>query len=458
MTVVTKIFSALGNNSSLTPIIVKDGFDISGRTAMAYNQGQKAGKQYAVHDAREMLLEETVTSSVWLGGIPALKLLFNKFITNKAYNFKKLEKYGKDALANLDLKLLDKNSPQALKLENIKDKALKVEVEKILKDKSKYKKFFASKATVATIIPLALIGFVLPKINYALTGKIVKEEKAKAQKKAFKNLQNQQVNIAQKHQTFSAFMGNYNKQEVAFGSLGELGELTAKVFMNPVSNMAILDAGISSGRLATSRNKFEAIEKGIKEAGIITFMYLGGPHIAKGLEWVSNKLFKTPISLDSKILENKEFLKDITSATKDKQFQAQMIKFAEVQNEKNIINFIDEELKANGGKIKNHTLKAAQELDMIDIVDGARNPLKHIDTEKLTTLNTQIKDFIKKASQSGNVEKFVKKSKYLKRSMIVANIALCSTALAYVLPKIQYWFREKYTNSSAAPGLKDYYQ
>ena len=41
---------------------------------------------------------------------------------------------------------------------------------------------------------------------------------------------------------------------------------------------------------------------------------------------------------------------------------------------------------------------------------------------------------------------------------IIANIAICSFALAYCLPKVQYFFRGKVSNNTVAPGLKDYYE
>ena len=80
---VSAIFSALGNNSSIAQIAVKDGIETIGRTAMAYKEGSKTSKKFGALEAREKLIEANATSIVWLGGIPTLKILFDKLYTNK---------------------------------------------------------------------------------------------------------------------------------------------------------------------------------------------------------------------------------------------------------------------------------------------------------------------------------------------------------------------------------------
>ena len=83
MSAINAIFSALGNNSSLWSIATKDGIETIGRTTMAYKEGSKTSKKFGKLEAREKLIEANATSLVWLGGIPLLKVLFDKLYTNK---------------------------------------------------------------------------------------------------------------------------------------------------------------------------------------------------------------------------------------------------------------------------------------------------------------------------------------------------------------------------------------
>ena len=100
------------------------------------------------------------------------------------------------------------------------------------------------------------------------------------------------------------------------------------------------------------------------------------------------------------------------------------------------------------------------------------------DVETFNQLYQYSKQFIKKTGQSAtyktspeerffysiksiigskNAEKLIGKVKFLKRSSVVANIAICSAALAIGLPKLQYFFRSKVSNNTVAPGLAQYY-
>jgi len=476
---ITTVFSKLGDNSSLVPTIIKDSIDNTGRVVMAYKEGAKEDKRYGRHEARERFIEENTTSLVWLGGIPALKLLSNKVI-NKVFGFKHIEKLGKDAQANTNLLLLKKDSVQSLSknIKAIKDKNITSttvqeivdQADIILKNANSFKKWQIGKFAFATIIPFILIGLKLQEFNQGLTEKLYTKESTDLQNQK----QNKPVHNHYKQYSspvFSSFIKPLGeKQKPSFK--GGLGDIAINVFNNPLTNMAILDGSIAIGRMATSRNKAERIEKGIKEAGVIFFIYKGGKSIATMFNKLSEKVFKTPIKLDSKILEDKDFVKYLKSKTLEEISEfTDLSKFNLSKNqpktqlknqkkavEKTILDFVDDNI-ANGlenGNFKNITLKAAQKLGLVDVIDGVRNPLKYVNTKEIKDLNKDIVDFAQKAIKSGDVDKFVKKAVNLKRASIIANIALCSISTAYLVPKIQYFFREKYTKTAAAPGLKEY--
>lgn len=496
MTIVTSIFSALGNNSSLYPIIFKDSIDNASRTGMAFKEGSKNGKEYGLYDARERFIDENVTSVVWIGGIPALKLLYDKFVTNKIYKFSNYEslgstfdKKGTRVMADTNVKLLDgglqtleKNIAEIKEI--LKTKSSPVlekmveDAEKIIADKAskaKFKRVYAGKMAASSIIPLVTIGFILPKLIQALTKNIYKDntimQEEQAKKMALKN---------SKHtsKVFASFKGqNENDKDISFKGK-PVGNLLIDLFNNNVSNQALLDGGIFVGRVATGVNLADKIEKGIKEIGVIFFIYFGGTIVGKMIEKLAQGM-GMPIALDSKILENKNFqqqIKDIAKisdpAEKEKAL-AEFLKFSG-DNEESVLKFIDGQIKSNKGIVEevekgvkthtfsNPTLKIAQKLGVVDLIDGVKNPIQYIDTDKVKSLHTSLTEYVKKALPENasikDVEKFLHKSVLAKRFGVVANLAICTIATAYILPKLQYRFREKFTNSSNLPALETYDQ
>ena len=278
MSTVSAIFSALGNNSSIAQIAVKDGIETVGRTAMAYKEGSKTSKRFGSLEARERLIEANATSLVWLGGIPALKVLFDKFYTNTKYGFAQFKEYGMDALAKTDIRLLDQKAPQALKLENITDKALIPHVKKILDNPQAFKRTFVKRAAISTLIPIALVGYVLPKTVYAYTHRRIENQKKKELKKAFQNQMENKENIINSKPVFATFMGKAQRANLAFhGGL----EKVSKYFTQPNTNMIMVDGGILAGRVGSSRNFLEGCERAISELGYVFFLYCGGKYIAQ---------------------------------------------------------------------------------------------------------------------------------------------------------------------------------
>ena len=272
MSAINAIFSALGNNSSLWSIATKDGIETVGRTAMAYKEGSKTSKKFGKLEAREKLIEANATSIVWLGGIPLLKVLFDKLYTNKKYGFAQFKDYGVDALAKTDVRLLNPESPQALNLANIKNEALKGHVEKILSNKDAFKMNFAKRAMISTLIPIALVGYILPKTVYAFTHRMIAKEKREALKTAYKNQQAKKDEIINSTPAFATFMGKANRTNLSFHG-GTFFERISKYFVHPNTNMVMVDGGIWAGRAGSSRNLKEAGERTIYELGYIGILY-----------------------------------------------------------------------------------------------------------------------------------------------------------------------------------------
>ena len=163
------IISAIGNNSSVYPLIVRDcGIEVPSKVAMTYNQNLKESKQMANNATRERLIDEYGTSIVWLGGIPVMNSICDWGIRKIGYDPK------------VNTALMKEGSKQGLKYNIDKFKNIAPDevkgMEKVLKNPKTYEKLQAGKFVLSTAIPISIMGYFLPKFNFALTDKLKKKQ------------------------------------------------------------------------------------------------------------------------------------------------------------------------------------------------------------------------------------------------------------------------------------------
>lgn len=395
------IISAIGNNSSIYPLLVRDcGIEIPSKVAMTYQQNLKDSKQMANNAVRERLIDEYGTSAIWLGGIPLMDWICDKGIKKLGYDPKINPKLFKEGV---NKNVVNKNgNRQGLKynIEKFKETAPEQvkSMEKVLKNRKTFERLLAGKFILSTAIPVALMGYFLPKANFALT---------------------ERIRQSQEKQKTSA------GQNVSFK-----GGASVLANMSTVNKMALTDGGLTVGRVATARNKYEKMEMAFKMLGMMFLNFVAPIWIAKGLDKLSNALFKTNVNLNPKILNDKEFLNLIKNNT------------LELPKD-NIIEFLD----------KNPESKFAKLSGAKYLKNGVRDPRLFIDEKKIKDFQNEIEKFAKQARESGDVEKFAKKALKVKSGNILANVALSSFLLAVALPKVTFILRKKVTGSDAEPGL-----
>lgn len=387
------IISAVGNNSSIYPLLVRDcGIEIPSKVGMTYTQNLKDSKQMANNAVRERLIDEYGTSAIWLGGIPLMDWLCDKGIEKLGYNPK------------VNSALFKENEKQGMKfnIEKFKEIAPKEvkEMEKVLKNRKTYERLLATKFILSTAIPVALMGYFLPKANFALTEKIREKQEIKAGS----------------NPTFKG------------------GMTTALANMSTVNKMAVTDGGLTVGRVATARNKYEKMEMAFKMGGMMFLNFVAPLLLAEGLDKLSGKLFNTNVNLDPKILNDKEFLKSIKEGSlalpKD-----------------NIVEFLDKNPDEKFSKL------VSKYCGVNYLENGTRDPRSYVDEKKIKAFQNEIEKFAKQAKTSGNVDKFAKKALNVKSGNIIANVAISSFLLAVALPKVTFMLRKKVTGSDAEPGL-----
>jgi hypothetical protein len=405
--IVTNIISAIGNNSSIYPLLVRDCcIEAPSKILIARKENLKESKEIANDATREKIIDEYATSGIWLGGIPMVEYFSDKFISKKGYN----------PIVNLNLFKAEKNKEayQGIeyninKFKNIQAKDVQDAVQDLLKvknNKGSFEKLLTKKFCAATIIPTIIMGFVLPKLNFALTKKI-REKK-----------------VPQKAES---------KKEISF-----TGSFTSQIAnLRTVDKMAISDGGLTVGRVTTSRNKDEAWANAFRMIGSMILNFVTPIYIAKGLDKLANKLFNINVNLDPKILADNEFINTIKNSK---------VELPKSNTEKDLIDFIDNKPQALFSRF-------AQKTGKVSYLKGYRDPRKFVDIKDLGKFRNEFENFIAKAKQSKNIENFARKAKFVKSANILANVGISSFLLAGILPAATYKFIKFTTGSYSDPGL-----
>ncbi len=425
----TKIISTLGNKESLVPIMIKDGVDSASLTYKSFKEGGTV-------EGTDRFIDEFGTQAIWIGGIP----LYKKIIDKTIYKAAKLN-------PDVDPRIIANKEYSTWAVNNAKGfmskkggQTVKEALTDSLKDGGKLaKNLYASKIIAATALTLGTF-FLLTKTKQNNTKKTVID-----------SMKNQMENNSA---TFSSLKGGESEVFADIATFtttnkpsfkgGIIQKAVEGVMFNPVHNMKIIDAGITTERLACSRNATEFCEHAIKEGGFLFFIYGFGNLIENGINKLSSKVFKKPIDLsidvlmDEKLanaLKNGNILDDIAKMPAKDKSLTDKLNFI-VQNPDNII------------------VQAAKKSKLVSIaVDETGKKVvdtsKFIDTKAIEQLAEQLKNIDSKFKSSGqDVKKYLKKSQWLKVGSVTANIGISCLFLGYLIPKLVYAFREKKTGST----------
>lgn len=393
----TKIFATLGNNSSLIPLGLKDVSNTLGITAGSYVTGNKV-------EGKDRFIDEFGTQIIWLLGIP----FFKKVIDKTIYKMAKLN-------PNIDTRILkDKEIFEKAKKHALP--GLKAGFEKIEKNQKKFKGLAVTKFFVSTALTLgsysALTVFRHKQTEKDIIDEFNKEESKKQanKKEAIKNNQK-----AQKNPSFGMNMN-----------------VMRQFMFDPVKNTMIVDGGITTERLAESRNPQDFMGYVIKEGGFWAFMYFAGPMIQKHLEKKARKNQK-PIDLDIRVLQDEKFQNMIADKSIEKHLKAFSIegKDADVYERlfENPDNMIVKIAK------KSNIIKTVKKTDNID-------SQHYIDIDEIKGIKNKTQKIYEDFAKSGKTkEAFFKDIVKLKRFSIAKGIGASVAALGLLIPGIMVAIR-----------------
>ncbi len=480
-----KIFSTLGNPSSIIPLGIKDAANSAGMTVGSYITGKEEGF--------DRLIDEFGTEALWLCGIPFFKGVINL----SAFKTQGLD-YNFDArnFRNPDLiPLIKKYTPDNLK-ENIN---------KVIENESKYKKLATGKFFAA--VSLAIATYIsLTKFKQKYTDQNIVKNILEEHKQHIKQGKaSSQETTAEINKYSTANTINTSIKEEADTTqppniptktmpTPDAGTTTSPVFtgsgfikgfqdfaVDPVKNMWLLDGGITAERIIDARGPQERWGYTFKESMLLFFLYIAGPWLQNALEKRAKKVYNKTISFDARVIENPAFRKAYENNTvkPDLDIFGQLLdpnikedakdavtKKLKAQEELKIYEFIH-------NNKDNFVVKTAMESDLIQTYKkrksdlGLKDILKFSFTEDTGAIDTrkyidveEIKNHYKKLTKlleeyqtrnpNESTETFFNTVKRLKRGAIINNMGIGILVLGVITPTVMLMKR------LLSPGDKEF--
>jgi len=233
-------------SNGFIPVIALEGCVEIGRTAQAHKRG-------GFDEARERITEEFSGALFWLGGVTGLNWLFEKV-------GQYLNKLPAD---NVDIASDSVRRP----LNNYLGSKTTKDGNVILR--STMAKFKFIKVISSVLIANAFIGFVLPKINQAITRSYHKEKPADQPVQLSENAAKTEF---KQRPTFDSFVNKDKKDDnknVSFGV--NLLSIANKFESDRNWKLLSVDAGTASGRAYSARNDDERVEILFRDLSSIYF-------------------------------------------------------------------------------------------------------------------------------------------------------------------------------------------
>lgn len=499
------IVSAMASDGFL-PVIALEAFVEAGRTYQAYKRG-------GFDEARERITEEFSGAVFWLGGVTGLNWIFEKI----GRKILRLPNHTVDIASDDVRKPLDNflSNEKRGKVKKVVERTIngaETTVKKTVQEDISPKlmaRFKFAKVISSVVIANAFIGFILPKINQAITRSYHKNDNKK---------EIPQTDFI-KRPDFATFAGKEDKKDVSFKGFDFLK--VANAFENN-RNVRLLsvDAGTASGRAISARNNNERVEILFRDLSSIYFYMFCMGHVnallnrieqGKGnttrldpssakfvTEYMNNylddrtitaKTFKTavlgknrelPQSLadklnNKKVITLEEFNSEIPNITKSLQKQAYITKIAQKMSElqpkvkgQSILTTSQVKNIVDGGLINNPEFLKAFYINAHGNTKFL-NPFKFIKQSSLDGLKADLNKYVEVIIKDANVnnlgkvttellEKASKKNFKLNAINWGTGFAISALFLSTLIPKMQYLITKLRTGQNSFPGTEQYRQ
>lgn len=475
-----RFITDLGMGDALLPVILLEASVTGGRTYQAYKRG-------GFVEARERATEETLGAIFWLFGVTAFSKMGDK-LGEKIFGFKDINfDVGKDVVRNPLV-----NYVHTHKQYNTKILAA----------------FKFGKIITSILLANAIIGFVVPKINQAITRKYQKSLEQMDERRKTKPAQNPPANASQtvtNGDSFEATNNNPDQTPFKGNYVQTLLSLTDKFENDANYKLLSTDVGIAGGRAINARNKYERNEILVRDVGSIYFYLWCRTHVNDILnlfedgKWsrlnavstqqldehvqghfsqdfytteefeklvFGDKDAKIPAEIQAKIKEGIVKLEDIRTlvdAETFKRAQAMSKLQPELEGHPILTEAQIQDVYTKGLINDPEFLSRVYE----KYTKGkSANPLRFVPEGSLRKLKQEMVEYleliVKNAKKKGEkitirTLKRANKANFVKNGInLVAGFAVAATFLSTIIPKIQYKMTLKRTGENKFPGVQKY--
>ena len=462
-TALTKMTKA----DALAPIVALEGTVVAGRTYQAYKRGKW-------DEARERFIEESMGSIVWLCGVGAMNKLGDKIVAKilkkpNAYFDVGTDKVLRTPFENFMTKVAPKGfTPKQVAL--IK----------------------GAKVLTSIIITNLFIGFVVPKVNQALTRYVIHNRNHPQERNTGQN---------------PSFKG---------AGINAINAFTNAIENTNTGKLLSSDVGIAGGRMYNARRKEERREVAIRDIGSIYFYMWAQGHIinlmnliesgkATRLNPSSAQLLTGRLSdfLQNREMSVEEFRKAVLGQSvtlpEGLKFESskqsgwakltgkkplEVIKLSEVEKvvkDPEVLSRAREMSKLQPERVGEAILTKQQLIDsynkaeindpkfldkaFTEFTGGAhKEEFRYVSNKKLYKLKSEMEHYVEticKSAKNGKITQEVlakaqKKNLGLSCLNFIAGFGFAAAMLSSYIPKIQYYVTKKTTGVDAFPGTYDY--
>ena len=462
-TALTKMTKA----DALAPIVALEGTVVAGRTYQAYKRGKW-------DEARERFIEESMGSIVWLCGVGAMNKLGDKVVAKILKSGGRNFDVGTDKILRTPFEnFMTKVAPKGF---NSKQVAL----------------IKGAKVLTSIIITNLFIGFVVPKVNQALTRHVIHNRNNTAENKSSQN---------------PSFKG---------GGISAINAFTNAIENTNTGKLLSSDVGIAGGRMYNARTKEERREVAIRDIGSIYFYMWAQGHVINLMNLVESGKASRLNPSTAQLLTGHlaEFLQDREMSVEEfrkavlgqnvtlpagfefetakqsgwdkflKKQPLEVIKLSEVEKtEKNpeILARAREMAKLQPERVGEAVLTKQQLIDVYnkaeinkpelldkvftEFTGGAhKEEYRYISNKKLYKLKSEMEQYVDtlcKSAKDGKITKEVlskaqKKNLGLSCLNFITGFGFAAAMLSTYIPKIQYYITKKTTGVDAFPGTYNY--
>lgn len=489
----------LANPDALSSTILLESCVTGGRGINAYRRG-------GFPEFRERFTDDVVSAVFWMKGVDIFNKLGNKFGEHVLKLPTTEFDVGKDAL----------RTPFKNLISELGESAANDAAAKSLEKKLAAFKF--TKIILSTLLATGFVGFALPKINQAITRKLMhsKEEVpsiADAKKSAYELMDEYSF------ESFDKKFSNKNKADKnpSFKGISPNVMTTVAHYLenNKICKMLTCDTGILSGRVVTARNADEGREYFFRDATSCFFYFASTPLIYKALQKITSSSKITDIDPVAAKQVHNEMLNQLKNADgtfasmsvkdfavktfgilDDKAqtllaklpFNSDVISYSELKKyitDENLLKKAAEMAKlqpeqAGIGKVltkqqvadvlKNGSINTPEFMQSMfkeKFGDALTNPYKYIPMKKITSFRDNIDKYgqaVMDAATKKNggiidkklLDSLNKKNYIMSAGFRAVAMGISALALGVVIPKLQYAMTARRTGSDSAPGLREF--